>query len=75
MNTSLLLAAATEETTLLGSLLAFLPLLLFFAFLYLLLRKFNNKNKGYMERAMRHMDELEKKTDRMIELLEKIEKK
>jgi hypothetical protein len=34
-----------------------------------------NKNKGYMDRAMEHMDALEKKTDRVIELLEEIKKK
>jgi hypothetical protein len=75
MNTALVLASATEESTLVGSLLAFLPLLVFFAFLYLFVRKYNIKNKGYMERAMKHMNEIEKKTDRMIELLEKLQKK
>ncbi len=75
MNASLILAAATERTSLGESLLGLLPLLIFLIVLYLFLRKFQNKNKGYMNRAMEHMDALEKKTDRVIELLEEIRKK
>lgn len=75
MNTYLILAAAAERTSLGESLLGLLPLLIFLAVLYLFLRKYQNKNKGYMGRAMEHMDALEKKTDRVIELLEEIKKK
>jgi len=75
MIAALILAAAEERPSLAESLLGFLPLLVFLAILYFFLRRFQNKNKGYMDRAMEHMDALEKKTDRMIELLEEIKKK
>ena len=75
MNTYLILAIAAERTPLGESLIGFLPLLIFLIVLYFFLRKFQNKNKGYMNRAMEHMDALEEKTDRIIELLEEIKKK
>jgi LPXTG-motif cell wall-anchored protein len=75
MIAALILAATGERPSLAESLLGFLPLLVFLAILYFFLRKFQNKNRGYMDRAMEHMDALEKKTDRMIELLEEIKKK
>lgn len=71
----LILAAVAERTSLGESLLGLLPLLIFLTIFYLFLRKSQNKNKGYMDRAMEHMDALEKKTDRVIELLEEIKKK
>ena len=75
MNIYLILAATTERPSIGESLLGFLPLLIFLAVLYLFLRKYQNKNKGYMDRAMEHMDALERKTDRVIELLEEIKNK
>ena len=75
MIAALILAATEGRPSLAESLLGFLPLLVFLVILYFFLRRFQNKNKGYMDRAMEHMDALEKKTDRMIELLEEIKKK
>lgn len=76
MTLSLILAAATEESpSLLATFLSLLPLLIFLLIIWLVSKKLMNKNKGYMERAVEHMERMEQKTDRLIELLEEIKRK
>jgi hypothetical protein len=79
MNNYLILAAATETTSVAMSLLGYLPAFLFsavfLAVLFFLARNANKANSGYLNRAREHMDALEKKADRIIQLLEEIKNK
>ena len=52
-----------------------LPFLLVCALLVYLLHYSQEKYRKHLDRSLDHMDALEKKTDRMIELLEKIEQR
>ena len=49
-----------------------LPLLIIFGFLYFFLRRINRRNGPYMDRAMVHMDRLEKQNEEIIGLLKDI---
>ena len=49
-----------------------LPLLLIFGLLYFFLRRVNKRNGPYMDRAMVHMERLEKQNEEIIGLLKDI---
>ena len=49
-----------------------LPLLIIFGLLYFFLRRINRRNGPYMDRAMAHMDRLEKQNEEIIGLLKDI---
>ncbi len=49
-----------------------LPVLLILGLLYFIFRKASRKNQPYIARSQEHMDKMEQKYDRIIELLEKL---
>jgi hypothetical protein len=50
----------------------FLPLLIIFALLYFFLRRIYRRNGPYMDRAMAHMERLEKQNEEIIGLLKEM---
>jgi hypothetical protein len=75
--------AAQQSASFAAWLLVFSPLILFIVFMIVLARRSGvHKQGGYMEKASEHMDlnlqymaRMEQKTDRMIALLESIDRK
>ena len=49
-----------------------LPVLVILGLLYFLFRRASRKNQPYVTRSREHMDRMEQKYDRIIELLEKL---
>ena len=52
-----------------------IPILVLGVVLFIVIRKAGNRNKPYIERSQKHMDQVEAKYDRIIELLEDVTKK
>jgi hypothetical protein len=52
-----------------------LPVIIIFLLLALFLRFTMKKNRSYQQRAIEHMDRIEQKYDRIIELLAKLSEK
>lgn len=70
----LLVQTASHETGLSEAFLGVLPFALLIGLAIIYSAKQAKRQKEYMARAMLHMETLEKKTDRMIELLEETSK-
>lgn len=66
-----LLLAAAEPPSLLRMVLPLLPILVFLVLMLLILR-IQQKNRNYLETARNHMAAMEQKSDRIIELLEEL---
>lgn len=67
-----LLAASTKTSSLSDLVLSLLPLFLFLLILFFYFRRIQHKNKSYMESARAHMAAMEQKSDRIVELLEEL---
>ena len=71
-----MLCAATQKSSLLSeAVFTFVPVLLVCAFLFFSVYFSQRRYQRYLDRSLGHMDALEKKTDRMIELLEELAKR
>jgi hypothetical protein len=76
MNQLLIVAAISAKQGILPIFLyTVLPFILVCSLLVYLLHYSQKKYRKHLDRSLAHMDALEKKTDRMIELLEKIEQR
>lgn len=65
-------AAVQECGPVVQCLTSVLPILFIFLLLWLVLTFTMKKNRPYQKRAQEHMDRMEQKYDRIIELLEKL---
>jgi len=52
-----------------------IPILIIFGLLYFVLRRINRRNGPYMDRAMVHMERLEKQNEEIIRILNEIAEK
>lgn len=68
----LLAAEATEPQSLESLLLSFGPIVLVGVIFFLIITRANKRANPIRDRSLQHMDEMEAKADRMIELLEEI---
>ncbi len=60
------------ETSTLATVLAnLIPFFIIFGVVFFILRRVTRRNVPYMERAVQHMETIEKQNERIIELLEK----
>lgn len=66
-----LLLAAAESSSPSRILLSLIPILIFLALVFFALRT-QRKNRSYLESARIHMAAMEQKSDRIIELLEEL---
>lgn len=67
-----LIAASSKASPLSDFVLTFLPIFLFLVILFFFFRRVQHKNKSYLETARAHMAAMEQKSDRIIELLEEL---
>lgn len=72
---SILSAAAVKSNWVPEFLFSILPFILVCSLLVYLLHSNQKRHQRYLDRSMCHMDSLDKKADRVIELLEEINKR
>lgn len=72
---SMLCAAIQKSNLLSEAVFTYVPVLLVCAFLFYSVYFSQRRYQRYLDRSLGHMDALEKKSDRMIELLEELAKR